>query len=315
MAVCSVTKHDWLSLKSSFRSSMSSDRYGSVSERCLCRLDAVEPDLADAIPGRLGGRPLLDEAEPETADARQAACTMSACGPSQCARNASRERSACRRTRLTRLITVRSIPSPGHQPAVHPHGARRPDGTRPRRRGRHRVVGDAAHIPGLLEYEHADVVALADPDPVNLGRAAERFGVGPDVRESPASCSTRATSTAWSSPFRTPTTMRSHATRWTPAWAFSWRSPWSSGRPRRGISSRVRRPRGCRSSSVTRSSSRASRSARGRRSRVARSANCSSSRASSPRWCSRCSTHGRTTTPTSSSSRSPGRSRTPTRTP
>ena len=34
-----------------------------------------------------------------------------------------------------------------------------------------------SHIPGLLEYEHADVVALADPDPVNLSRAAERYGV------------------------------------------------------------------------------------------------------------------------------------------
>jgi predicted dehydrogenase len=34
-----------------------------------------------------------------------------------------------------------------------------------------------AHIPGLLEYEHADVVALADPDPVNLSRAAERYSI------------------------------------------------------------------------------------------------------------------------------------------
>lgn len=33
------------------------------------------------------------------------------------------------------------------------------------------------HIPGLLAYEHCDVVALADPDPVNLARAAETFGV------------------------------------------------------------------------------------------------------------------------------------------
>jgi predicted dehydrogenase len=33
------------------------------------------------------------------------------------------------------------------------------------------------HIPGLLVYDHCDVVALADPDPVNLARAAERFGV------------------------------------------------------------------------------------------------------------------------------------------
>jgi predicted dehydrogenase len=33
------------------------------------------------------------------------------------------------------------------------------------------------HIPGLLEYEHAEVVALADPDPVNLSRAAERYGI------------------------------------------------------------------------------------------------------------------------------------------
>jgi predicted dehydrogenase len=33
------------------------------------------------------------------------------------------------------------------------------------------------HIPGLLAYEHCDVVALADRDPVNLGRAAEVFGV------------------------------------------------------------------------------------------------------------------------------------------
>ena len=33
------------------------------------------------------------------------------------------------------------------------------------------------HIPGLLAYEHCDVVALADPDPVNLARAAESFGI------------------------------------------------------------------------------------------------------------------------------------------
>lgn len=33
------------------------------------------------------------------------------------------------------------------------------------------------HIPGLLDYEHAEVVALADPDPVNLSRAAERYGI------------------------------------------------------------------------------------------------------------------------------------------
>ena len=40
-------------------------------ERCLGRLDAVEPDLADAVPGRLRGRPLLDEAEAETAEPGQ----------------------------------------------------------------------------------------------------------------------------------------------------------------------------------------------------------------------------------------------------
>jgi len=34
------------------------------------------------------------------------------------------------------------------------------------------------HIPGLLAYEHCDIVALADRDPVNLQRAAEAFGVG-----------------------------------------------------------------------------------------------------------------------------------------
>lgn len=34
------------------------------------------------------------------------------------------------------------------------------------------------HIPGLLAYEHCEVVALVDRDPVNLGRAAEVFGVG-----------------------------------------------------------------------------------------------------------------------------------------
>jgi predicted dehydrogenase len=33
------------------------------------------------------------------------------------------------------------------------------------------------HIPGLVAYEHCDVVALADPDPVNIGRAAEAFGI------------------------------------------------------------------------------------------------------------------------------------------
>jgi predicted dehydrogenase len=33
------------------------------------------------------------------------------------------------------------------------------------------------HIPGLLAYEHCDVVALADRDPVNLTRAAEVFGI------------------------------------------------------------------------------------------------------------------------------------------
>ncbi len=34
-----------------------------------------------------------------------------------------------------------------------------------------------SHIPGLLTYEHCDVVALSDPDPVNLARAAERFRI------------------------------------------------------------------------------------------------------------------------------------------
>ena len=34
------------------------------------------------------------------------------------------------------------------------------------------------HIPGLLAYEHCEVVALVDRDPVNLGRAAAVFGVG-----------------------------------------------------------------------------------------------------------------------------------------
>jgi predicted dehydrogenase len=33
------------------------------------------------------------------------------------------------------------------------------------------------HIPGLLAYEGCDVVAFADPDPVNLARAASHFGV------------------------------------------------------------------------------------------------------------------------------------------
>ena len=33
------------------------------------------------------------------------------------------------------------------------------------------------HIPGLLAYEHCEVVALADRDPVNLERAAEAYGV------------------------------------------------------------------------------------------------------------------------------------------
>jgi predicted dehydrogenase len=33
------------------------------------------------------------------------------------------------------------------------------------------------HIPGLLAYEHCDVVALADRDPVSLARAAEAFGI------------------------------------------------------------------------------------------------------------------------------------------
>jgi predicted dehydrogenase len=33
------------------------------------------------------------------------------------------------------------------------------------------------HFPGLLEYEHAEVVALADSDPVNLSRAAERYEI------------------------------------------------------------------------------------------------------------------------------------------
>lgn len=33
------------------------------------------------------------------------------------------------------------------------------------------------HIPGLLEYEHAQVVAIADPDSINLSRAAERYGI------------------------------------------------------------------------------------------------------------------------------------------
>ncbi len=34
------------------------------------------------------------------------------------------------------------------------------------------------HIPGLIAYEHCEVVALVDRDPVNLGRAAAAFGVG-----------------------------------------------------------------------------------------------------------------------------------------
>jgi predicted dehydrogenase len=33
------------------------------------------------------------------------------------------------------------------------------------------------HLPVLLEYDHADVVAVCDRDPVNLRRAADRFGV------------------------------------------------------------------------------------------------------------------------------------------
>src|SRR4051794_30408972 len=33
------------------------------------------------------------------------------------------------------------------------------------------------HLPGLIDYAHAEVVALADPDPVNLARAADRYGV------------------------------------------------------------------------------------------------------------------------------------------
>src|SRR3954447_6426287 len=34
------------------------------------------------------------------------------------------------------------------------------------------------HIPGLLAYEHCEVVALADRDPVNLERAAAAFRIG-----------------------------------------------------------------------------------------------------------------------------------------
>lgn len=34
------------------------------------------------------------------------------------------------------------------------------------------------HIPGLIAYEHCEVVALADPDPVSLARAVETFGIG-----------------------------------------------------------------------------------------------------------------------------------------
>src|SRR3954469_951875 len=39
------------------------------------------------------------------------------------------------------------------------------------------------HIPSLLAYEHCDVVALADPDPMNLGRAAQAFGIDRTYRD------------------------------------------------------------------------------------------------------------------------------------
>jgi len=39
------------------------------------------------------------------------------------------------------------------------------------------------HIPSLLAYDHCDVVALADPDPMNLGRAAQAFGIDRTYRD------------------------------------------------------------------------------------------------------------------------------------